>query len=729
MTRRNRRFAHIVIALTVAACAVASLAARQADPEVRLRAAMKMETVDGNLQAAIKEYQQLAKSTNRSVAAKALARLGQCYEKLGTAENDRARKAYEEIVASYADQSDAVALARTRLAALVKPAGGGTTTGRFRLALEPNFRGGLAISRDGRYFAQTVRNGRALRIRDLVTGDQREIELGVEATGYGPYEPVILSPDGRLFAYTWGPGGPGGKEVRVVSTSGGAPRVLVNRGAISGSIWGWSPDGKEIYMYVWKDGADKIDRGSRMAISVADGAIRQLPDWRFDIMGVPSDMDLSPDARYVVYARWPNYTGKDRLSGRTPPAETYVAVADVATGKEVRITTGDSVDSVPFWSSDGSAVLFLRHSGGEYSLWNARVKDGQPVGAPSALGTFASRIVPVALTSDGAFHYLREENIGRRYIVNVGSDHKVDPESSPIELPLAGGYAYGWSPDSRMLAILVASESARAETGDPRANDIIAIRDVASGATRELRPGLRPMTRPRWSPDGRTILVAGRREKTYGFWGVDASSGAVKLLVQVLTWNSVEAPAAEWTPDGRGLMIARRTAQGVEPRGHELVHHDLASGRETVRYTLTKGFFLHREMSVASDGTAYLLAYLRNDDKPTIRAVMAVPGDGEEPRVVFERPYQYADALASSVAADGQGVWVALTRGTRDNPDARELLWVPVNGGQPVSSGLNMAGLEGVVPSPDGSKLILIQNRSVHQLWTVERVLPTKKGT
>jgi hypothetical protein len=49
--------------------------------EVALQDAIRMETVEGNPKGAIEAYKKLAKGGDRAVAAKALVRMGQCYEK------------------------------------------------------------------------------------------------------------------------------------------------------------------------------------------------------------------------------------------------------------------------------------------------------------------------------------------------------------------------------------------------------------------------------------------------------------------------------------------------------------------------------------------------------------------------------------------------------------------------------------------------------------------------
>ena len=86
---------------------VLSAAPQAQGPEVRLRAAQQKETVEGDLQTAIKTYRALAddKTTPPDVAAQSLLRLGQCYERIRV----EARKACERIVAQFAGQNAAVA--------------------------------------------------------------------------------------------------------------------------------------------------------------------------------------------------------------------------------------------------------------------------------------------------------------------------------------------------------------------------------------------------------------------------------------------------------------------------------------------------------------------------------------------------------------------------------------------------------------------------------------------
>ena len=96
-------FAAAVMCLALSAARSAQQA-RDTRAEVALQAAIKIETIDGDLKAAIEQYKRIAAlpGASRATVATALLRMGQCYEKLGNAE---ARTAYERVVREFGDQS------------------------------------------------------------------------------------------------------------------------------------------------------------------------------------------------------------------------------------------------------------------------------------------------------------------------------------------------------------------------------------------------------------------------------------------------------------------------------------------------------------------------------------------------------------------------------------------------------------------------------------------------
>ena len=100
-------------------CAQVTLAPTDDRAEVALQAAIHTEIVDGNLKAAIQQYEAVTRSGNRKAAAQALVKMGRCYEKLGDAQS---KAAYERVIRDYTDQQDAVRQAQRSLAAMnIKP--------------------------------------------------------------------------------------------------------------------------------------------------------------------------------------------------------------------------------------------------------------------------------------------------------------------------------------------------------------------------------------------------------------------------------------------------------------------------------------------------------------------------------------------------------------------------------------------------------------------------------
>jgi len=104
-----------------AACAILLLArvatAQQKstlDVEMEFRAAQQKELVDGDLRGAIEKYRAVVSQagSNRAIAAKALVRMAECYQKQGDTE---ARRLFERVIREYPEQQEAVALAQARL--------------------------------------------------------------------------------------------------------------------------------------------------------------------------------------------------------------------------------------------------------------------------------------------------------------------------------------------------------------------------------------------------------------------------------------------------------------------------------------------------------------------------------------------------------------------------------------------------------------------------------------
>src|SRR5687768_6168609 len=92
-----------------------ALAAAETPQELFQKGLVK-ERSEGKLDEAMQLYRRAAEGAgkDRALAARALVQLAACYEKLGNAES---LKIYERVLREYADQKDAIAVARERLGA------------------------------------------------------------------------------------------------------------------------------------------------------------------------------------------------------------------------------------------------------------------------------------------------------------------------------------------------------------------------------------------------------------------------------------------------------------------------------------------------------------------------------------------------------------------------------------------------------------------------------------
>jgi len=201
-------------------------AAQPKNPDAALGAARHLEEAEGDYPAAIEAYKKFLAQygKDRVLAARALVRMGQCYEKLGDAE---ARKAYERVLREFSDQVEPAASARERLAVLTrasKPAPPGGVI--HRLVWSGPIWDWGGVSSDGRWIAFQNEQGDPT-VRDLVTGQNRLL------TNYGPRDKRpgeasggVFSPDGKRVAYGWRVFKTNTAEIRVVNVDGTGERVL-----------------------------------------------------------------------------------------------------------------------------------------------------------------------------------------------------------------------------------------------------------------------------------------------------------------------------------------------------------------------------------------------------------------------------------------------------------------------------------------------------------------------
>jgi len=498
-----------LIMLAALACCVAAAPAQNRTQSHLFQQAIDWVETKGDYPAAIRLFEEVARGPDRHLAASALLQAGLGYEKLG---KDDAQAAYRRVIREFPEQHEAVGQARARLSKLV-PTGpsnlrSALTTRQVWAGPEVDVTG--SVSRDGRYLSFTDWEAGGVALRDLATGQKRLLTRN-EHNSYA--ENSRLSPGGEQIVYV-GLNQDGGYELRVVRTDGSPPRLLY-RNEETPYLWpaDWSPDGKQIVA-----GLGRKDRTIQIAlITVADGSARvlkTLADW-----SSPGRITLSPDGRYVAY--------DGRQQEKSSERDIFALATDGS--REVPLIEHPSDDMFPVWGPDSRHLLFISDRRGPLSIWMSRVVDGKPQGDPELIKPETGSARPLGLTRQGSYYYSVRTSTNDVYLAELDSAAgKILRPATPVsERQIGSKGSPDWSADGRFLA----------HRGPGPLS--ISILSLETGQSRSLSPPLQFLNRPRWSPDGRSLLVIGSdRSSRVGLYKIDTTTGeAAPILYSDLEWE------------------------------------------------------------------------------------------------------------------------------------------------------------------------------------------------
>jgi len=231
------------------------------------------------------------------------------------------------------------------------------------------YSGGMStsnVSRDGKYLALTNWANVELYIRDLATGQDRQVTHRVPGES-GQSSGAFFSPDTQLMAYEWTTAT--GREIRVSRVDGGDPRRVPSPGAVPW-IQGWHPNGREL-LVISANGFDAT--GDLGFLNIQTGAFRPITR-----IQASAYARLSPDASKVVFS----------TLALDDPTQSDIWIVDSATGNTRLILSGGPDDYSPDWI-DNNTVVFISDRGARPRLWTFRLSGG------------AARPEPVADLVDG----------------------------------------------------------------------------------------------------------------------------------------------------------------------------------------------------------------------------------------------------------------------------------------------------------------------------------------
>lgn len=685
----------LVTVFIVGVLLAGSAGAQQKPQEVALQAAMRTETVAGDLKAAIAQYQDIVDKyarTDRAVAATALVRMAECHHKLG---EQQATRLFERVVREFADQKEAAAIATTRLGhpRSVAAAGGMVSrqvwTGRTVDALG-------TVSGDGGTLSFTDWETGDLALRDMRSGTTRRLtNKGSWSASNDFAEFSTISRDGSQVAYAWFDEKSSRYQLRVSSTAGqsSSARVVFDNPDV---VWiaphDWSPDGRWLTVQL-----TRLDRTAQLGlVNVADGTFKALrsTDWRGT-----TRMFFSPDASLIAYD----------LSQAEDTHARDVLVLSVDGRKQFTVAPHAAQDLALGWSPDGKSLLLASDRAGTMGLWSVAITNGQPDSAPTLIKPDIGHLTTsLGVSRNGMLLFAVRTKATTVSTASLDFDggKLLSEPAFPFEMYLSRITQPDWSPDGRTMVAV--AEQSRTRSG-------LTIRTPDGKHVRDLAVSLAYFARPRWAPDGSITVQGADFKGRQGFYRIDASSGNAAPLV-LGDDASVFLGQASWLPDGRSLVFRRNMADGTR-----VVVRSMSSGNERV---LVEHPSL-RGLSVSPDGRS--VAYVLHDRERQRSTVVTQPVEGGEAKEIARIPAPLDTLNVTLWTPDGQRIVFA--RGQNGNAS----LWVvPSTGGTPrkLDVELGSAFAAGTLRlHPDGRTVAFTAGETAAELWTLENFLPAPAVT
>jgi Tol biopolymer transport system component len=707
---------------------VAGLVAQQQRPQdIELQAAIRVETVDGNLPRAIEQYKAIVSSygkTDRRTAAQALLRMADAYQKLGDAQ---ARTTYEQIVRDFSDQVESVSTARVRLASLAgSPVVAPPPLGLVCSDCSDNM---SAISRDGRWMAGTDFDSGDLSLRDMATGETRRLQIKPAASGPDDYAMApIFSPDASQIAYTWFADKPSGSltQLLVVERRPGAkPRILVQ---VSDSEWisplDWSPDSRQLMVEV-----QKTDRTWQLAtVSTTDGSIRVLKSvgWRVVRM---THAKLSPDGKYLAYDALSIDPDKaPALRQPDPVGDRHIYVIAVDTGTETEVTKTAGIDKQPIWSPDGRYLLFQSDRSGVNDLWALPMREGQAAGQAVVVRRDIGEGTNLGITGAGVYYFRRLVR-GMRLVSVAEIDIAGNLPARIRIVDSFPGWNPSWSPDGVRLKYTPLSPLADGITFN------VVVRRVATGDENRFSiPGLTPQP-PLWLGSSTAFLQfvrspERRAQNVPGSWyWVDAEKGSFREAFS----SPRRSLQAALSHDGKTLFQFARDSQvdSASAPFTKVVAVDLVTGQERLLVGLpgaSETLPVTGGVGIALSPDGKTLAIGTTNSKTGGRSLWRVNIDGTQ-FLELSGPFEVGNDSGGKLAwtRDGRAILFAM----RMNVTEWRVMRINAGGGRPEFTGLEVFRLDNFSVSPDGSRIAYSNTpASENELWAIDltRVLsPTRE--
>jgi Tol biopolymer transport system component/DNA-binding winged helix-turn-helix (wHTH) protein len=295
----------------------------------------------------------------------------------------------------------------------------------------------------------------------------------------------------------------------------------------------WSKDGSWL-IESFAPGPDPI-RGWQIArVSTSTGVRETLTLPAPATLGDYSPA-VSPDGTRIAFVRGINGATSD------------LHIVSIAGGTPTRVTW-DNQDLVGVdWSADGKSLVYATDRAGGYTIWRVGIDGGDP---QLVVGGAAKLKHPSVARTSGRITYeswAYEINLWEAPIVDrldLEGDLAVTLKPT-VQTSDQWNHSPDLSPDESRLAF-VSTRSGAAE---------VWVADRNGANPRQLTTfGRASMRVPRWSPDGRTIVISAAVNGLPDLYTIDVASGTMRRLTE----DAEDEVAPSWSHDGAAVLFGSR---------------------------------------------------------------------------------------------------------------------------------------------------------------------------
>jgi Tol biopolymer transport system component len=363
-----------------------------------------------------------------------------------------------------------------------------------------------AVSSDGRYLAFRDSESR-IGVYDLRASRLRSLPVKLPEQQWRAG--FSWSPDRSQLAFNRSSGQ--GEELVTVDIRRARQRVLKRVEASVAPI-GWSADGQRI--------AVAIERGTSVElswVSLRDGALQQITTVSDAVRnGRPFSAVLSPDSKLIAFTRFTNDRSRDIFT-----------IHHDGTG-EVAVVEHQADDYPVAYTKDGQ-LLFASDRSGSMDLWSIRASaDSQRPWIPRQIMPNLGVIQPLAITKTAAIYYVQSRCSADVLTAQLTSTFDVIPGTVKPAATRFATYnsAPDWSPSGHELVYQI---------GKPGSPDGIGLAfvSIANGQETVIYPDLLQFSRPRYMPDGNSVVVHGvGLDGAQGIYRINRQTGKSTLVVR-----------------------------------------------------------------------------------------------------------------------------------------------------------------------------------------------------